>query len=188
MASRFTHLIYSSRILNIIIITLASRDGEHIKAPHGDLDQENSTTLEIGEEYFHHCICHHDDAEQDRERAGQNSQAEIGVVQHLGEGVDLTEFFHDLLPHLTDAGAVARDPGGKGALQRDGERIKADWGNCEKGYRQKAFDDTQRSLLEIPPSSADIHDTELKARDNDAHTEQCPGQTGEKQDNGLDPG
>ena len=63
------------------------------------------------------------------------------AVYHVRERLDLAELRYDVLSHLTDAGAVARDPGGKGALQRNGEGIKADWGNREKGIVRKAFED-----------------------------------------------
>ena len=44
-------------------IDVSPRDTEHIEAPHGDLDQQDPASLEVGKEHLDHGVCHEDDTE-----------------------------------------------------------------------------------------------------------------------------
>ena len=85
-------------------VDVSSRNREHIETSHGDLNQQDTAPLQVGEEHLNHRVSHKDDAEQDHEGAGDDTKAEVAVVDHVRQGVDFTEVRNDLLPYLSDGG------------------------------------------------------------------------------------
>ena len=167
-------------------VDVSSWNREHIEAPHGDLDQQDTAPLQVGEEHLDDRIGHEDDTEQDHDGAGDDPQAEIAFVDHVRQGVDFTEVCYDLLPQFSDSGACASQAHRKGPLEGYRQGIQPDGHRGEQGHRKEALDDVQGCLLQVG-SSAGILNAALEGPHHQAYSEQRPRQPAEKQDNHLDP-
>ena len=65
-------------------IRISARDTEHIKASHGDLDEQDAAALQIGEEDLDDGISHEDKAEQDHDPAGDAAEAQQRPCRQVG--------------------------------------------------------------------------------------------------------
>ena len=107
-------------------ICVASWDAEHVQTSHGDLDEQDPAPLEIGEEHLDHRIGHEDDAEDDHNGTGDDTQAKVARgARHLCDPLHSIEVLNDLLAHRSNTGPKAGEPGGKGPLYADGSRSPA---------------------------------------------------------------
>lgn len=167
-------------------IQIATRDAEHIKAAHGNLNQQNAPAFEVGKKHLQHRIAHKDHAKEKHDGAGDDAEAKVGTVHYIGKCLYLTEFGDDVLSHLTDAPSVAGKPCGKGSLQRHRQSIESDRDNGEETHRQKALDDIHAALLEIA-SAGGVFNAALKGADHHADGKQRPCKAGEKENDGADP-
>ena len=128
-------------------IQIAARDAEHIKAAHGNLNQQNAPAFEVGEKHLDDRVAHEDHAKKEHNGAGDDAETEVGAVHHICKCLYLAEFGDDVLSHLTDAPAVAGKPRREGGLERHGQGIEPDRDDGEQAHSQKALDDIQGSLL-----------------------------------------
>ena len=167
-------------------IQIATRDAEHIKAAHGNLNQQNASAFQVGEKHLQHRIAHKDHAKEKHNGAGDDAETKVGAVHHIRQGLDLIELRNDVLSHLTNAPTVAGKPCGKGSLQRHRQSIEPDRDNGEEAYRQKALDDIHPALLEIA-SAGGVFNAALKGADYHADGKQRPRKAGEKENDGADP-
>src|SRR5699024_1596965 len=62
----------------------APGDGEHVQAANRDLDEQDPSPFQIGEEYLEHSICHQDDAENEHDGIG--AQAPDAGSGDIGQG------------------------------------------------------------------------------------------------------
>ena len=142
-------------------VDVTSGNAEHIQTSHSDLDQKDTAPLQVGEEHLDHCVSHKDDAEQDHEGAGDDTQAEVTVVDHVCQGVDFTEVRDDLLPQFSDSGVRTGQTYRKGPLEGYRQGVQPD-GHCgEQGHCKEALDDIQSCLLQVGPA-AGILNAELE--------------------------
>ena len=99
-------------------VCISAGDAEHIKAAHGNLNQQNAPAFEVGEKHLDDRVAHEDHAKKEHNGAGDDAKAEVGAVHHVRKRLDLIELRDDVLSHLTDASSVAGKSRGKGSLQR----------------------------------------------------------------------
>ena len=167
-------------------IRIAAGNTEHIQTAHGDLNEQDSTALEVGEKHLDDGISHEDDAEDDHERAGDGTEAHDVLLGHFREAFHGLKLREGTTGNLAD-GSVPSDGAGEGPLQGDGQRIEPH-GYCgEQGYRHKAFEDVQSRLPNVP-SAGGILDAALKCADHQAYAEKRPAQLGKELHDGLHPG
>ena len=93
-------------------ICVATGDGEHVQAPHSDLDEQDTAPLEVGEEHLDHGVCHQDHAEEDHN--GVCADPPVRLYGQIHQRINIHP--------LQDGGAQLTDsqvgnPGGEGALQ-----------------------------------------------------------------------
>ena len=167
-------------------IQIAPGDAEHIQRAHGDLNEQNAASLEVGKKHFQHCISHQNHAEQDHDGAGDDIQTEMGAVHRVRERLDLAELCDDVLAHLSDASAIAGESRGKGPLQRHGQCVQPNGNHREEAHRQETLDNVEGALLQIA-SACGVFNAALKGADYYAHSKERPAQTGEEQHDGVYP-
>ena len=101
-------------------VQIAARDAEHIKAAHGNLNQQNAPAFQVGEKHLDDRVAHEDHAKKEHNGAGDDAETEVRAVYHIRKRLDLLELRDDVLTHLTNAPPIAGKPRGKGSLQRHG--------------------------------------------------------------------
>ena len=97
-------------------VCIASGDAEHIEASHGDLDEQDAASFEVGEKDLNHSIGHHDDAEQKHDRAGKDAQAKAGRAGHIRKALHAHQFLNDPFSHSADAGSGSGQANCEGPL------------------------------------------------------------------------
>ena len=168
-------------------ICVASWDAEHVQTSHGDLDEQDPAPLEIGEEHLDHRIGHEDDAEDDHNGTGDDTQAKAARgARHLCDTLHSIEVLNDLLAHRSNTGPKAGEPGGKGPLQGHRQGVEPHGDGGKQAYRQEPFQNVQGGVLDIGPAGG-IVDPTFKNTNHQTHAEQRPAQLGKKQDDSLHP-
>ena len=148
-------------------VQIAARDAEHIKAAHGNLNQQNAPAFEVGEKHLDDRVAHEDHAKKEHNGAGDDAETEVRAVHHIRKRLDLSELRYDVLSHLTDTSSVAGKSRREGGLERHGQGIEPDRDNGEQAHRQKALDDVHAALLEIAPAGG-VFDAAFKGADHHA--------------------
>ena len=167
-------------------VGVAAGDAEHIQAAHGDLDEQDTASLQVCKKHLNDGIGHKNDAEQEHDGAGDGSKAEVGAGCHFGQGLHIAESVDDLRGHLANGGSVSSDSGGETALQRDGEFIEPHGYHREETDCHKALYGIEGGLFQVS-SAGGILNAAFKTGHHKACAIERPGQIGEKQDNTLYP-
>ena len=128
-------------------VCVASGDAEHIEASHGDLDEQDAASFEVGEKDLNHSIGHHDDAEQKHDRAGEDAQAEAGRARHIREALHAHQFLDDPFSHGPDAGSRPGQADGEGPLQGYRQGVEPYRYYGEQAHRHEALDGVEGRLL-----------------------------------------
>lgn len=132
-------------------------------------------------------ICHKYDAEDDHNRAGNDTKAKAQCFpSHLRDALHTAEIFQDALTDCPDAASIAGQSSRKGALQGDRQSIEAHWNRGEEADRQKAFENIDARLLDVGAASG-IFNSTFKNAHHQADTKQCPAQLREKKNDSLNP-
>ena len=94
-------------------------------------------------------------------------------LHQLGQAPDGGEVLDDLLPHLPNAGAQARDLCGEFPLERHRKRIKMHRKRREQAHGKEAFQDVEGGLLEVPSACGVLYGA-LEGGDHHADGEERP--------------
>ena len=168
-------------------IRIATGHREHIQTSHGNLDQQNTSALEIGEEDLDDRIRHKDDAEQDHDPAGDTAKAEKRARCQIGQRFHGAELLHDITCNISDGCTVASDPCGELPLQRYRKLIEPDRNDSEQAHSHKALDGIECGFADVAPP-AGILDAAFKAGHDQPGSVQRPSEIGEEQYDALHPG
>lgn len=125
-------------------VRIAARQGEQVEASHGNLRQQDSPALDVGEKDFDDAV-----AEGNQKQEFQQTEAVQSVyavrrvpIQHLPR-----EFQHI-------SACRANEILCKCVLQGDGEAVKLDRKSCKQGCGKEAFQDVQKRCFDIRPPTA----------------------------------
>ena len=167
-------------------ISIPPGHGEHIKAPHGNLNQQNTAALQIAEKHLNDRIGHEDKAEKNHKPAGLPPKSPQGIGR-LRQTFQVFKICQRRLCRIPDAGGPeAGDARRQGALQRNCQRIEPHRHLGKKRDGQKSLKDIQRRLFHIAPPSG-ILDAAFKHSHHQSRGKQGPAQIGEKQHHALHP-
>ena len=168
-------------------IPVAAWYAEHIQASHRDLDEQDASALEVGEEDLYDRIGHECKAEDDHESAGHRPEAPQGKGCSGGQTLHGVEILQRRFRCIPDAGsAKAGDARRQVCLQRHRQHIQAHRHLRKKRNGQKAFDGIQSRFFDIPASTGILH-AALEAGYHQSRGKQSPAQIGEKQHHALHP-
>lgn len=167
-------------------VEVSARDAEHIKRPHGNLNEQDAAALEIGEKHLDGGIRHEDDAEYQHKWAGYDAEAEMRVFKRRCQTVHSGELVHDLLPDRADAGPRACDPLAECSLQGDGKGIEPHGYGGEQRHGHETLERVERRPLYIP-SAGRVFDAALKGAHHNAGGIERPAQLCKKAHDALYP-
>ena len=113
-------------------VHIPSGDAEHIEASHGDLDEQDAAPFQIGEKHLDYSVGHHNDAEDQHDRTGEDAESEAGRTRHVRKTLHASQFLDDPLSHGANAGPGSGQAHGEGSLQGHRQGVEPDGNHSEQ--------------------------------------------------------